>query len=288
MTNKETKLDTYAKNTWCPGCGNFGILTALKQAILSLIKEGIPKENIVLISGIGCGSKIIDYLNLNTFSSLHGRPVVSAEGIKLGNPELKVIASIGDGGCYNEGISHLIHAAKRNTDITVLVHDNRNFALTTSQFTATSPKGFKGKSTPEGNIEEPFDPLKIMLASKATFIAQGYSLKIDHLVYLIKAGIYHKGFSFIDILQPCIAFTPELFQFYNERVFEIKPQNLTSKEKALEKINQWRYENKAKKIPLGIFYQIKKPTYEEQLLKNLIPSKRKKKISSEKILKDLN
>jgi len=268
------ELNTYAENTWCPGCGNFGILAVFKQVISSLIEKGLSKEDIVIVSGIGCGSKIIDYLNLNTFSSLHGRPIASAEGIKLGNPNLKVIVSIGDGGCYNEGISHLIHAAKRNIDITVLVHNNRNFALTASQFTATSPKGFKGKSTPRGSVEEPFNPLKIALASKVTFIAQGYSARMSHLKNLILQGVKHKGFSFIDILQPCITFF-DTYQFYNERVFEMKSKNLTSETEALRKINQWEYGKEETKIPIGVFYKVQKPTYEKQLLKGLIPSKRK-------------
>jgi len=236
MVKNNLKLETYEENTWCPGCGNFGILTALKQAVSSLVEEGIPQENIVITSGIGCHAKIVDYLNLNSFYCLHGRPVATAQGIKLANPNLKVIVCAGDGDSYDEGISHLIHAAKRNIDITVLVHDNRNFALTTGQFTPTSPEGYKGKSTPCGSIEEPFDPLKIMLASKATFIAQGYSARINHLKNLIIQGISHRGFSFIDILQPCATFTPKAYQFYNKWVFEVKSENLTSEEKALRKI----------------------------------------------------
>jgi len=262
------ELNTYAKNTWCPGCGNFGILIALKQAISSLVAGGIAKEKIVAVSGIGCSSKIIDYLNLNSFSSLHGRLVVSAEGIKLGNPGLEVMVFAGDGGTYNEGISHLIHAAKRNSNITVLIHDNRNFALTTSQFTATSPKGFKGKSTPEGSVEEPLNPLKLMLASKATFIARGYSSKTEHLRGLIIAGVQHKGFSFIEVLQPCISFF-NTSQFYNARVYEMKGDNLTSEKEALKKIGEWDYDKNNTKIPIGIFYKIQKPTYGESLFKYL-------------------
>lgn len=271
----EQKLDTYCENTWCLGCGNFGILTAFKQAIVSLIEKGTPKGKIVVVSGIGCSSKIIDYLNLNSFSSLHGRPISSGEGIKLGNQDLKVIVFTGDGGCYNEGISHLIHAAKRNIDITVLVHNNRNFALTTGQFTALSPKGFKGRSTPQGSIEEPLNPLKIMLASNATFIARGYSAKGNHLKNLIEEGVSHKGFSFIDILQPCVTFF-NTYKTYNERVYELKSENLTVKEKAMEKINEWGYRNDNARIPIGVFYKIQKPTYEKELLGNLNPSKRKK------------
>lgn len=144
MPKKNLKLNTYSQNTWCPGCANFGILTAFKEVIASLTKKKIAKENIVILSGIGCHAKIVDYLNLNSFYSLHGRPIATAQGIKLGNPNLKVIVFAGDGDTYDEGISHLIHAAKRNIDITVLIHNNRIFALTTGQFTPTSPKGFKG------------------------------------------------------------------------------------------------------------------------------------------------
>ncbi len=275
MAKKNLKLDTYSQNTWCPGCGNFGILTAFKEVIASLTKKKIAKENIVILSGIGCHAKIVDYLNLNSFYSLHGRPIATAQGIKLGNPNLKVIVFAGDGDTYDEGISHLIHAAKRNIDITVLIHNNRNFALTTGQFTPTSPKGFKGGSTPEGSIEEPINPLKLMLASNATFIARGYSLKPAHLKKLIIEGIEHKGFSFIDILQPCVSFF-DTSKLYNKKVYELKAQNLFSEKQALKKIEQWEYKKNNSKIPIGIFYKIQKSAFEKQLLGNLIPSKRKK------------
>ncbi len=274
-------LSTYAKNTWCPGCGNFGILAALKKAISSLVAGGLAKENLVAVSGIGCASKIIDYLDINSFSSLHGRPVISAEGIKLGNPDLKVIVSVGDGGTYNEGISHLIYAAKRNSDITVLVHDNRNFALTAGQFTATSPRGFKGKSSPQGSIETPFNPLKLMLASGATFIARGYSAETEHLKDLIIKGVQHRGFSFIEILQPCVSFF-NTFQFYNAKVYKAK----NSERETLKKIEEWDYDKNDNQIPIGIFYKIQKPVYEEELLKNLsrrAGSKIKNKVDFKKI-----
>lgn len=264
-------LDTYCKNTWCPGCGNFGILSALKQAVVSLAEKGISKEKIVLTAGIGCHGKIVDYVNLNSFYSLHGRAVTTAEGIKLGNPDLKVIAFSGDGDSYNEGISHLIHAAKRNIDITVLIHDNRLFALTTGQFTATSPKGLKGRSTPEGSIEQPFNPLELMLTSNATFIARGYSSKIQELKDLIIQGVEHQGFSFIEILQPCVSFFNN-YQFYNERVYEMKNHNSGSREEALKKIKEWNYNGEDSRIPIGVFYNVQKPSYDELLLQKLNPS----------------
>lgn len=270
----DINLETNADNTWCPGCGNFGISAALKDTIKQMMKEGVDKNDIVLASGIGCGSKIIDYLNVNTFSSLHGRPVAAAQGIKLGNPDLKVIASTGDGGAYNEGVSHLIHAAKRNIDITVLVHNNRNFALTTGQFTATSPQGFKGTSTPEGSAEKPLDPLNVMFDAGASFIARGYAFRMDHLQNLVKRAIDHKGFSFVDILQPCITFF-DTAEFYNERVYEMeKPE---SEQETLKKMNEWNYEGENnKKIPIGVFCKKDEETYKEKLLKELNPSQHKK------------
>jgi 2-oxoglutarate ferredoxin oxidoreductase subunit beta len=143
--------------------------------------------------------------------------------------------------------------------------------LTTGQFTALSPKGFKGKSTPKGSIEEPFNPLKIMLASNATFIAQGYSSKINHLTNLIKQGVSHKGFSFIDVLQPCITFF-DTYEEYNKKVYEIKSENLTSEKEAMKKISEWGYKKDKPKIPIGIFYKIQRPAYEKELLGDLNPS----------------
>jgi 2-oxoglutarate ferredoxin oxidoreductase subunit beta len=254
-------LQTKTINTWCPGCGNFGILAAFKKAM-----ESYNKEDIVIVSDIGCSSKIIDYLNLSSLDSLHGRSIATASGIKLGNPNLKVIVFIGDGGALNEGISHLIHLAKRNSDITVLMHNNRLFALTTGQFTAVSPKGIKTKSMPEGLIEEPLNPLELMLDSNATFIARGYSSKIDQLSLIIKEAINHEGFSFVEILQPCISFFDN-FKFYNDKVYELK-QEKRSKNEARKLIEEWNYNGEGN-IPLGIFYSEIKDSYERLITKNL-------------------
>ena len=277
------KLETYAPNTWCPGCGNFAILEALKKTFTQLNEEGNSINDIVLVSGIGCGSKIVDYIDINSLCSLHGRPVASAEGVKMGNPELKVITSIGDGGTYNEGISHLIHAAKKNIDITVLVHDNRNFALTTSQYTATSPEEFEGGSTPDGSVETPVNPMELMLASNAGFIARSYSGKLEHLKNTIIEGVNHKGFSFIEILQPCVTYF-NTFPVYNERTYELKDHDSSSKEAAKEKMREWNYNNEEKNIPLGVFYKEQKQSYEEQVLGKLNPSKKTKEAEIKNVL----
>ena len=259
------KYQTSAKITWCPGCSNFLILKAFQDVVFELEKEGQNKKEIVFLTGIGCHGKIFDYLNLNSFYALHGRAIATAQGIKLANPKLKVICFVGDGDCYNEGIEHLIFAAKRNSDIKVFVHDNRNFALTVSQFTATSPKGFKGSSTPKGSIEEPFNPLELVFSAGATFVARTFTGNFEHLKKMIKEAILHEGFAFLEILQPCITFFDQT-SFFKERVYVLENQDLESKEKALEKIKEWDYKNDGK-IPIGIFYKVKKPTFEKEFFK---------------------
>ena len=259
-------LETKKEITWCPGCPNFLILKAFKEVIEELEKEGIKKEEIVFTTGIGCHGKIFDYLNLSSFYGLHGRAIPLAQGIKLANPKLKVICFVGDGDCYNEGIEHLIFAAKRNSDIKVFVFDNRNFALTVSQFTATSPKGFKGSSTPQGSIEEPFNPLALVFFAGATFIARTFTHEVSHMKEMMKKAILHSGFSFLEILQPCITFFNTTF-FYKEKCYFLKNENLSSFKDALEKIMEWDYKD-GEKIPLGIFYKVKKPTFEDEFYKN--------------------
>ncbi|MDD5108809.1 MAG: thiamine pyrophosphate-dependent enzyme [Candidatus Omnitrophica bacterium] len=258
-------LGTYAANTWCPGCGNFGILNAVKAALTELNAEGIPMENFVLVCGIGCHGKILDYLNVNSFYSLHGRAVPAAEGIKLANPNVKVIIFSGDGDSYGEGIEHLIFAAKRNIDITMLIHNNRVYGLTTGQYTPTSPLGFKGRSTPAGTKESPLNPLELMLASGATFLARASSRHLDLLKNLIKKAILHKGFSLVDILQVCFTYY-NVYEYYDKRVYEMKDHNPGDFNLALNKIKEWDY-NSDNPIASGIFYEKQLPTFEERFLK---------------------
>ena len=173
MTIDPNTLISRAKNLWCPGCGNFAVQHALKEVLAGLDSEGHPVENVVLVTGIGQHGKTFDFMNLNGFYSLHGRTIPVAAGIKLANPDLKVICIAGDGDCYAEGLDHLIFGAKRNLDITVLVHDNRVYALTTGQFTPTSPYGYRGRSTPGGEHEFPINPLDLMLGIGREFHRPG-------------------------------------------------------------------------------------------------------------------
>ena len=267
----ETNLDTPFKKTWCPGCGNFGILEGIKKAVASLEEEGMKRENFVLTTGIGCFAKIVDYININTFYGLHGRSLPVATGMKLANPSLNVLACSGDGDSYNEGLAHIIFAAKRNIDITVIIHDNRAFALTVGQFTAISPKGYKGKSTPEGSTENPFNPLDLLFSAGATFIARSYSANLDHLQKIIAQGVKHKGFSLIEVLQPCVAWS-NTYETYNERVYEFENQDVSSKENAAKRIKEWDYRN-GDKIPIGIFYKSEESTLDEQLVSGLTGKK---------------
>ncbi|GAH82043.1 unnamed protein product, partial [marine sediment metagenome] len=227
-----------------------------------LYDEGIPLENIVIVSGIGCHAKIVDYVNVNSFYSIHGRVTPVAEGIKIANPDLKVIGFAGDGDAYGEGLEHLIFAAKRNIDITMIIHNNRVYGLTTGQFTPTSPVGFKGRSTPEGTLEYPINPLEIMLASGATFIARSYSRGLKYLKKTLKEAITHKGFSIVDVLQVCVTFF-NLYKYYNERIYRLKDHDSENYNQALQRIREWDY-NSDSQIALGVFYKKEIPTFEDK------------------------
>jgi len=260
MTGRQ--LITNAQNTWCPGCGNFSIQHTLKNVLSEMENEGKSLDDVVLVSGIGCHAKIADYLNINTFYSIHGRTIPVATGIKLGNPDLTVICCTGDGDSYAEGLDHLIFAAKRNIDITVIIHNNRVYGLTTGQYTPTSPLGFKGKSTPSGTAEYPVNPIELMLASGATYVARGYSKKMDLLKKLVTEGISHKGFSFIDVLQICATFFPAA-DYYTPRVYELSDHDRTNFESACSKAREWDYNSDAR-IALGTFFTRSLPTFDEK------------------------
>ncbi len=258
-------LYTGAEITWCRLCGNFGLMSAFVWAVEEL-SDTIPLERFVVLSGIGCHGKIVDYVNLNSFYSIHGRAPATATGMKLANSELYPICFVGDGDIYAEGISHLIFAAKRNTDITVIVHNNRAYSLTTGQFTPTSPSVFKGKSTPEGPPEDPMNPVALMLEAGATFVARGYVGYTDHLKEIIKRAILHRGFSFVDVLQPCVVFY-NTYELYNKQVYRLEDEghDPTNYREAYERAKEWDYNREDVRIPVGIFYTTDKPTYEERV-----------------------
>lgn len=254
-------LGTYAQNTWCPGCGNFAILNAIKTVLNNLSEEGLPVENVVLVSGIGCNSKIVDYINVNSFYSIHGRVFPPATGIKIAKPGLKVIGHAGDGDAYGEGIEHLIFAAKRNVNMTAIIHNNRVYGLTTGQYTPTSPEGYKGRSTPYGTKEMPINPLELMLSSGATFLARGTSHGLELLKKIFKEAILHKGFALVDVLQVCVTYY-NMYEYYDKRVYEMTDHNPGDFDRAMTRIREWDY-NKDSKIALGVFYKKDAPTFDE-------------------------
>ncbi|HVP26152.1 MAG TPA: thiamine pyrophosphate-dependent enzyme [Candidatus Bathyarchaeia archaeon] len=253
-------LNTPAKNTWCPGCGNFGILSAVKNAIVEL---GIEREQVVAVSGIGCHGKIGDYVNVNAFHSIHGRVLPVATGIKLANPELIVLGFSGDADCYDEGWDHFCHAVRRNIDVTLIVHNNMILGLTTGQTTATSQTGFKTKSTPFGSVVPPLNPIAHALVSNGSFVARGFAGDPKHLQSLIVQALKHRGFNYIDVFQPCVTFNYlNTYEWFRERVYKLEEtgHDTSDRQKALEKSFEW-----GEHIPIGIFYKEKRPTFRDNL-----------------------
>jgi len=256
-------LTTYAQNTWCPGCSNFGIFNAFKDAIRELEERGTSRDRVIMTAGIGNHAKIFDYLKLSGFYSLHGRSMATAQGIKMANPDLKVVTFAGDGDAYGEGMAHMIFAAKRNADITVIVHNNGVYALTTGQITPVSEKGTKGPSTPNGSVEPPLNPLALMLEAGATFIARGYPLWMDQLTEIIVSAVEHEGFSIVEVLQPCISFN-NTYAKYNDMT-EVLKKTPESYDEVMKVVKM------KDKIPIGIMYKVKRPTYHRELYGNSNP-----------------
>ncbi|UCG95289.1 MAG: 2-oxoacid:ferredoxin oxidoreductase subunit beta [archaeon] len=257
-------LETGACNTWCPGCGNFAILASFKKVVEELVKEGRRHEDIVIASGIGCHAKIVDYVNVNSFYSIHGRVPPTISGMKVANPNLTVVGFAGDGDGYGEGVAHLVFAAKRNIDITMIIHNNRIYGLTTGQFSPTTPQGQKTKSTPYGNPEYPLNPIKLMLGAGATFVARTSSFELEHMRQMMKEAVNHRGFAIVDVVEPCLSFF-NAGDYIKANTYKMNhdPSDL---KKAWEKACEWNYTTEGK-IHLGIFYREEKPTFGELLLK---------------------
>lgn len=257
-------LGTNAENTWCPGCGNFGILNAFKKAVIKLEDKGVKRENMIMSAGIGCSAKIFDYLNLSGIYGLHGRDIASVQGIKFANPDLKCVTFSGDGNAMGEGLAHVLFAAKRNADITIIMHHNSVYALTTGQVTPITNKGWKGPSTPRGSVEDPFNPLTILLEAGASFLARGFTAKIDHLTDLMVQAIEHEGFSFIDVLQPCLSWN-NTYKLYNEITYVLETEPETYEEAMI-------IAKRKDKLPLGVIWRKNKPVFHKELYGELNPT----------------
>ena len=243
---------------WCPGCGDFGVLKAVK---MGAAKAGVAPKDMVLVSGIGCSSNLPGYVHAFGVHSLHGRAIAVATGIKLANTDLKVVITGGDGDGYGIGIGHFIHAMRRNLDLTYVVMDNQIYGLTTGQASPTTMKDQRTKSTPNGNVEFPINPLALALVSGATFVARAFSGEPNHMTDLIAAGIQHKGFALIDAFSPCVTYNKvNTYAYFKKRVYKLEDEkgyDSSNVRTAMERSHEW-----GDRIPIGVLYQDAQPTYE--------------------------
>jgi 2-oxoglutarate/2-oxoacid ferredoxin oxidoreductase subunit beta len=235
---------------WCPGCGDFSVLSALQTALFEL---GLQPHQVVVISGIGCSSNLPGFINTYGMHTLHGRSLAVGTGLKLANHELKVICVGGDGDGYGIGGNHFLHTMRRNVDITYIVMDNQIYGLTTGQTSPTSAKGMKTKSTPHGSVENPINPMPLAMVGGATYVARGFSGKQKHLVEILKGAITHKGFSLVDVFSPCVTYNKDnTYQWFNPRIKMLEEQkhDPSDFQGALQKAYQFDEE-----IPIGLLYK---------------------------------
>lgn len=263
MSEKEYRWQDYKSHLnpiWCPGCGHFGVLNSIYQA---LAKVKVPPHMVSFISGIGCSSRIPGYTKTYGFNAIHGRALPIASGVKIANPDLKVIVATGDGDCMAIGAGHFPHTAKRNIDITVIMMDNEIYGLTKGQTSPTTPYNIKTKSSPYGNPENAMNPLPLAIAYGATFVARTFSGNPAHASEVIAEGIKHEGFSFIQVLSPCVTYRgKELFAYYREKCKPLPPDyDYQNKHEA------YKYAEDEENLWIGIFYKVRKETLEERFKK---------------------
>jgi 2-oxoglutarate ferredoxin oxidoreductase subunit beta len=244
---------------WCPGCGDFGVLKALKMAASRL---SIKPKDLMVVSGIGCSSNLPGFIHSYGVHSLHGRAVAVAEGLKLANHDLNVVITGGDGDGYGIGIGHFIHAMRRNINITYVVMNNQIYGLTTGQASPTTMKDVRTKSTPRGNVELPINPIALALVSGATYIARAFSGEPEHMAQMIAGGMAHRGFSLIDTFSPCVTYNKiNTYPWFKQRVYKLdseKSYDAANVDQALTKSFEW-----GDRIPIGVFYQDEQPVYED-------------------------
>jgi 2-oxoglutarate ferredoxin oxidoreductase subunit beta len=260
VTRKD--FDSPVPPTWCTGCGNHGILTAIKMA---LAQQGMGPHQVFVVTGIGCGSKLPHYMKVSGFHTLHGRALAVATGARLANHGIPVMTVHGDGDGYGMGLGHWLHAVRRNVNIVDVVQNNRVYGLTRGQYSPTSTPGMRTPTSPEGAIDRPVQPLALALAAGATFVARGYSLEVRHLAELIGEALNHPGYALIDTLQPCVTFNrASAYDFYKDRVYKVEDEqgyDPSDRNAAWIKAEEW-----GDRIPIGIIYRTDPiPTYEEQV-----------------------
>lgn len=243
------------ETAWCPGCGNFSIRKAVIKALVAL---GLAPHEVLFVSGIGQAAKAPHYLRANVFNGLHGRSLPPAQGAKLAHPGLTVIAESGDGCSYGEGGNHFLAALRRNVDMTLLAHDNQIYGLTKGQASPTTMEGQVTKAQPLGAPSMPFNPMAVAVAMQAGFVARGFSGDIEHLAGLIERAVRHRGFSLVDILQPCVSFNKvNTFAWYKERVYRLgddhDPGDFGA---AMAKAMEF-----GDRIPIGVIYENDRPPF---------------------------
>jgi len=245
------------ETAWCPGCGNFGMLEAVKKALAG---AGLEPHQVLFISGIGQAAKAPHYLNANVFNGLHGRSLPVATAARVVNPGLKVIVESGDGCNYGEGGNHFLAAIRRNVDITVIVHNNQVYGLTKGQASPTSDEGFATKAQPDGPTSAPFNPLAVAVAMRAGFVARSFAGAIDHLAKMIQEAMAFRGFALVDVLQPCVSFNKvNTYAWYRQRCKELPADyDPANWETAMKTAEIW-----GEQIPIGVIYRNQKPTFED-------------------------
>lgn len=258
--SESTDIFSGQNPTWCPGCGDWAIFLGIKK---TLAAKGLTPSDIFVSFDIGCSGNMNDFLNAYAVHGLHGRSMPTAIGAKIANPELQVFVIGGDGGSYGEGGNHFIHACRGNHDLTMLVHDNNVYGLTTGQVAPTAETGYKSKSTPQGIIEQPVNPLALAISQGATFVAQTFAGNFDHLQETLKKAIEHKGFSLVNILQPCVTFNKiDTYTYYIEKSYILEKEHDPSDyHAAMRKA----YEILEERFPLGVIYETHRPVFHEQL-----------------------
>jgi 2-oxoglutarate ferredoxin oxidoreductase subunit beta len=252
------KIEDYGKyeTAWCPGCGDFSILEAVKKA---LVASNLEPHQVLFVSGIGQAAKAPHYLNANVFNGLHGRSLPVATGARLATPELKVIVQSGDGCNYGEGGNHFLAAIRRNVDVTMLVHDNLVYGLTKGQASPTSEDDFVTKAQPHGPTAEPFNPIAVAVAMHASFVARGFSGEVDHLADLIAQALAWRGFALVDILQPCVSFNKvNTFAWFKKRCYDLPADyDPADFDAAMKVAYEW-----GERIPLGVIYRHERTAFE--------------------------
>ncbi len=249
--------DTYGKPNWCPGCGDFGIEMALKQA---MAKMDLDPDKITFVSGIGCGANMPYWFSTYGAITLHGRALPFATGAKLANHSQHVVVEGGDGDGYGIGMGHFIHTMRRNINMTYVVGNNTVYGLTKGQVSPTSDKGCKAPSTPFGNPDPAVNPIAIALSAGCSFVARGYAGNLPHLVDLMVKAFNHKGFSYIDVLQPCVTYDKvHGYKYYQDRTYDLEKEghDKSNKPAAFEKA----FEDE--RSPIGIFFQEEREVYED-------------------------